>query len=485
MVGQFHIGLYLSDKEVRLTAAQIIKFHVKVPFLVLLLAESSFIFGSVYSASYIRFYSPELVGERVLENIGISAILITLITTMSMVTTGLYVGRLREGMAGVLIRVGISMAMSSALVALAFYLIPELTVGRGILALVYVQSFFIIATLRTLFLELVDTTAFKSRVLVYGAGSQAAFIDTKLRRKSDRRGFDIVGYVSIEDQEPMVDYRKLVIIESSLLDYASSEMIDEILVVPDAVKSKAGIDELVDCKLNGIRVVELLTFFEREVGQIRIDIMNPTWLFTSDGFYKSRARDIVKRLFDLVVSTSLLILSIPIQVLISLAIWLEDGVGSPIFYSQERTGQHGRRFKVYKFRSMNSNAEKGCKAIWASKVDSRVTRIGGFLRKYRLDELPQVINIIKGDMSFVGPRPERPEFVEQLAENIPYYKKRHVLKPGLTGWAQLNYPYGSSIEDAYQKQLYDMYYVKNHSLFLDCLILLHTVEVILFGKGAR
>ena len=468
-----------------MATAQIFNPHFKTPFLILLLAESCLVFGSVYSASFIRLYSPELLEESALEHIGSSAILIALMTTMTMVATGLYVGRLREGMAGVLIRIGISMAMSCVLVVLTFYLIPELTVGRGILALVYVQSFFIIGTFRALFFERMDTSIFKTRVLVYGAGTQAAFIDTKLRRRSDRRGFDIIGYVSIDDQDTMVDYRKLVTVESSLLDYSSANMIDEIVVASGAIKSRVRIDELVDCKLNGIRVVDLLTFFEREAGQIRIDIMDPTWLVTSDGFYQSRTRDTVKRLFDLVVSTSLLILSIPVQILIVLAIWLEDGVGTPIIYRQERIGQQGRSFNVYKFRSMNSSAEKDGKAIWASQVDSRVTRIGGFLRKCRLDELPQVINIIKGDMSFVGPRPERPEFVKQLTEHIPYYKERHILKPGLTGWAQLNYPYGSSIDDAYEKQLYDMYYVKNHSLFLDCLILLHTFEVILFGKGAR
>ena len=461
------------------------KSHVKAPFLILFLVESCLVFGSVFSANYISLHSPGLVYETIPEHIGISAMLIMLITTMAMVATGLYVTRLREGIAGVLMRIGISMAMSSVLVALTFYLIPELTISRGILALVYIQSFFIIGTLRALFFELVDTTALKSRVLVYGAGSHAAFIETKLRRGADRRGFDIVGYVSIDDQETMVDFGKLVSVESSFLDYSNSKMIDEIVVAPGALKSKIKIDELVECKLNGIRVIDLLTFFEREAGQIRIDIMDPTWLVTSDGFYQSRTRNIVKRLFDLVASTSLLILSIPVQILIVLAIWLEDGVGTPIIYRQARIREEGRSFSAYKFRSMNSSAENDGKAIWASKVDSRVTRVGGFLRKYRLDELPQAINIIKGDMSFVGPRPERPEFVEQLAEHIPYYRERHIVKPGLTGWAQLNYPYGSSIDDAYQKQLFDMYYVKNHSLFLDCLILLQTVEVVLFGKGGR
>jgi FlaA1/EpsC-like NDP-sugar epimerase len=198
------------------------KSHVKAPLLILLLVESCLVFGSVFSANYISLHSPGLVYETIPEHIGISAMLIMLITIMAMVATGLYVTRLREGIAGVLMRIGISMAMSSVLVALTVYLIPELTISRGILALVYIQSFFIIGTLRALFFELVDTTALKSRVLVYGAGSHAAFIETKLRRGADRRGFDIVGYVSIDDQETMVDFGKLVSVESSFLDYSNS-----------------------------------------------------------------------------------------------------------------------------------------------------------------------------------------------------------------------------------------------------------------------
>jgi sugar transferase (PEP-CTERM system associated) len=388
-------------------------------------------------------------------------------------------------MAGVLIRIAISMVMSSMIVVLIFYLFVDLFLGRGVLALVYVQSFFIIGTVRTLFFELVDTSVFKSRVLVYGAGSDASYIDKKLRRKSDRRGFDIVGYALLGNQDAQVDKNKIVKIDSPLLEYVNKNSISEIVVATSDIQTRVKIDELVDCKLNGINVLDILTFFEREAGQIRIDILDPAWLVTSDGFSQSRLRNMIKRLFDLVVSFILLVVSLPVQLLVVIAIWLEDGIGAPIIYRQKRTGEHGSNFSVYKFRSMNSNAEKAGKAVWASEGDSRVTAVGSFLRKYRLDELPQAINVIKGDMSFVGPRPERPEFIIELAEHIPYYKERHIVKPGLTGWAQLNFSYGSSMEDAYHKHLYDMYYVKNHSLFLDCLIILQTVEVVLFGKGAR
>jgi sugar transferase (PEP-CTERM system associated) len=371
------------------------------------------------------------------------------------------------------------------IVSLIFYIFPDLLLGRGILAIAYVQSFFIIGTIRTLFFELVDTSVFKSRVLVYGAGPNASYIDKKLRRKSDRRGFDIIGYALLDNQVPQVDEKRIVSIDSTLLEYVKKNFVDEIVVAASDVRTRPKINELVDCKLNGIGVLDILTFFEREAGQIRIDILDPAWLVTSDGFSQSRLRNTIKRLFDLVVSFILLVVSFPVQLLIVIAIWFEDGIGAPIIYRQKRAGEYGSNFNVYKFRSMISDAEKEGEAIWASKGDSRVTAVGNFLRKYRLDELPQTINIIKGDMSFVGPRPERPEFINELAENIPYYKERHVVKPGLTGWAQLNFSYGSSAEDAYHKHLYDMYYVKNHSLFLDCLILLQTVEVILFGKGAR
>ena len=468
-----------------MASAQVFKTHLQTPFLILLIAETCVVYGSVYSAIFIRFYNANKSFTDIAPDRWESAVVITLVTLITMMSTGLYVGRLREGMAGVLIRVAISLVMSSMIVGLIFYIFPDLLLGRGILAIAYVQSFFIIGTIRTLFFELVDTSVFKSRVLVYGAGPNASYIDKKLRRKSDRRGFDIIGYALIDNQVPQVDEKRIVSIDSTLLEYVNKNFVDEIVVAASDVRTRPKINELVDCKLNGIGVLDILTFFEREAGQIRIDILDPTWLVTSEGFSQSRLRNTIKRLFDLVVSFILLVVSFPVQLLIVIAIWFEDGIGAPIIYRQKRAGEYGSNFNVYKFRSMISDAEKEGEAIWASKGDSRVTAVGNFLRKYRLDELPQAINIIKGDMSFVGPRPERPEFINELAENIPYYNERHVVKPGLTGWAQLNFSYGSSAEDAYHKHLYDMYYVKNHSLFLDCLILLQTVEVILFGKGAR
>jgi sugar transferase (PEP-CTERM system associated) len=237
--------------------------------------------------------------------------------------------------------------------------------------------------------------------------------------------------------------------------------------------------------MSGIEVIDLLSFFERETGQIRLDILQPSWLFLSDGFGVSAFRLVKKRLFDLTIVFLLLPIVIPIMLLSALAILLDNRGKGGILYRQIRVGKNGRLFEILKFRSMVVNAEEDGKARWASTNDGRITRVGSFMRKYRLDELPQFFNILKGEMSFVGPRPERPEFVNELAENIPYYNERHRVKPGLTGWAQIRYPYGASIEDGKNKFQYDLYYVKNYSNFFDAFVLLQTADAVLFGKGAR
>lgn len=465
--------------------ANILQSYLKTPFLVLLGIEVCIIFFSVYLAAFLWFYVVPDKFAEILPELWHGASVIAIITPISMLATGLYQGQIREGLAGNLLRIGIGFMASSVIVTVIFYLNPDIFLDRGVLGLTFVLSFFMIGTLRAIFLESVDTNAFKKRVLVYGAGETATHIDNKLRRKSDRRGFDIVGYALIENQICKVPQGKLVKIEGTLLNYALDKRIDEIVVATSEMKQAINVDELVNCKLNGINVTDILSFFEREAGQIRIDIIDPKWLVTSEGFRQSQVQDVIKRLFDIMVSLVVLLIALPFLILTVLAIWIEDGIRAPVFYSQTRIGKRGVPYKVYKFRSMRVNAEKSGEAIWASKDDARITRVGKIIRVTRLDEFPQILNVLNGTMSFVGPRPERPQFVEELSKEIPFYSERHLVKPGVTGWAQLLYPYGSSINDSYQKQLFDMYYVKNHSIFLDCLILLQTVEVILFGKGAR
>jgi sugar transferase (PEP-CTERM system associated) len=277
----------------------------------------------------------------------------------------------------------------------------------------------------------------------------------------------------------------LVTPQRRLINYVADNHIDQLVLAADERRKGLPVQDLLDCKMSGVEVIDLSTFFERETGQIRLDILQPSWLFLSDGFGVSAFRLVKKRLFDLTIVFLLLPIVIPIMLLSALAILLDNRGNGGILYRQIRVGKNGRLFEILKFRSMVVNAEEDGKARWASTNDGRITRVGSFMRKYRLDELPQFFNILKGEMSFVGPRPERPEFVNELAENIPYYNERHRVKPGLTGWAQIRYPYGASIEDGKNKFQYDLYYVKNYSNFFDAFVLLQTADAVLFGKGAR
>lgn len=469
-----------------MAAVRVFRSYLKTPFLILLILEVTVFFASIYAAAWVRFINVPAAFYQIVDRLWVNAAMIAVIAPIAMLATGLYQGNIREGMSGILLRLAISLFATGVFVSLLVYLLPEYHLGRGILAYALLGSFFVIGTLRALFIELVDTEVFKKRVLVYGAGKTAAHIDAKLRRKSDRRSFRIVGYVPLDHQkqELKVDEAQLVDVDSDLLDYVRRNRIDEIVVATSDAIADVPVDDIVECKLNGVEVVDILTFFEREVGQVRIDIMDPSWLMFSEGFRTSELKDMVKRVFDLLSSSVILAIGAPFMLVTALAIKLEEGWHAPVFYHQLRVGLGQKPYKVYKFRSMRTDAEASG-AKWASKTDDRVTRVGRIIRKTRIDELPQIFNVFKGEMSFVGPRPERPEFVENLAREIPYYNERHLVKPGITGWAQLMYPYGASVTDSYQKQLFDMYYIKNRNLFLDFLILLQTVEVVLFGKGAR
>jgi sugar transferase (PEP-CTERM system associated) len=259
--------------------------------------------------------------------------------------------------------------------------------------------------------------------------------------------------------------------------------VDRIVVGLSDRRGRLPISELLQAKLSGVRVEDATTTYERLTGKILIDDLKPSWLIFSDGFAISRWSRLLKRLIDLALASIGFVLAAPLTLLTALAVYLDsDG---PILYRQERVGESGHVFTLFKFRSMRVDAEKAGQPIWAKENDERVTRVGRFIRKARLDELPQLWNVLRGDMSFVGPRPERPYFVQQLAEEIPFYQQRHAVKPGVTGWAQIKYQYGSSIEDAMEKLRYDLYYIKHLSIALDLSIVFDTVKVIMFGKGAK
>src|SRR6056297_2262882 len=324
----------------------------------------------------------------------------------------------------------------------------------------------------------------RRRTLVFGAGKRAAAI-REIRRKADRRGFRVVANVGAAGDGSVNRCDKYVDHDRPLLAIAREREADEIVVAMDDRRGNLPIDELLACKVRGIDCLDLLGFLERETGKIRIDLVNASWMIFSSGFRITPLRRATKRGLDLFVCVLAMVIALPVMALCALAIKLEDGLRAPVFYRQRRVGLYGENFDVLKFRSMIQNAEAPGQAQWAEKNDPRVTRVGGVLRKLRFDELPQLLNVLKGEMSVVGPRPERPEFVSQLKQNIAFYAERHTVKPGITGWAQLKYQYGSTEQDAIEKLQYDLYYVKNHSLLLDLVIMLQTAEVILWGKGAR
>ncbi len=321
------------------------------------------------------------------------------------------------------------------------------------------------------------------RILIFGAGPTARLVGDALRTAAPRA--HIVGYLAGPNEtETSVAASKLLPAGTSLVETAQALGVDEIVVaLTERRKGSMPMRALLDCKLSGVRVSDAQTHFEKSCGQIKLDYVNAGWLIFGAGFNQSTLRTYVKRAFDVCCTLLLVLLALPVMLVTALLIKLESS--GPVLYRQERVGAHGRVFKVLKFRSMRTDAEKDGKPRFATLQDDRITRVGRIIRTFRIDEIPQLLNVLIGEMSLVGPRPERPFFVGQLTEALPYYAARHSLKPGVTGWAQVCYEYGATLEDSREKLQYDLYYVKNHSLRLDLLILFKTVGVVLSGKGAR
>ena len=413
--------------------------------------------------------------------IWLPALLYASIVIISMLAVGLY-QRGTPFSAGMLVRIGIAFVFTGMAMSLFFYSFPDLFFGRGAMAYTMLFTFTGVLVLRSLFFRLVGREGQLHRVLVVGAGDNAAMIE---REHDGSDGYRVVGYIRVHSTEQTIPESRLVDLDKPLIDLVRELDVDELVVAPDDRRRNLPVDEVLDCKMSGITVLDLLSFFEKETSRIKLEILHPSWIFFSQGFQMTSAAAYGKRLFDILVSLVLLTVGLPFMILVALAVWLESGGRGSVLFHQTRVGLNGRLFRVHKFRSMRMDAESDGVARWASKNDSRITRVGAVIRKTRLDELPQLFNVLLGEMSIVGPRPERPEFVKQLAQEIPFYDERHRVKPGLTGWAQLCYQYGSSSDDARNKLEFDLYYVKNASFFLDLIVLLETVEVVLWGKGAH
>ncbi|HEY7170301.1 MAG TPA: TIGR03013 family XrtA/PEP-CTERM system glycosyltransferase [Vicinamibacterales bacterium] len=370
---------------------------------------------------------------------------------------------------------------AAIVLAVACFVVPSLILDPG--TFVTALGVFVISVLtwRLAFNYLARDPHLEERVLIIGTGYTARMLAQQIGRQQDF-AYRLVGFVD-EGEAEVVRHHDVLGNATDIRRIVAEQHVDRIIVGLSDRRGRLPIEELLSAKLSGVRVEDATTTYERLTGKILIDDLKPSWLIFSDGFRASRITRIVKRMLDLALSLIGFIVASPLMALTALAIRLDSP--GPILYTQERVGENGRVFTVVKFRSMRTDAEQAGRPVWASDKDDRITRVGRFIRLARLDELPQLWNVARGDMSFVGPRPERPFFVEQLSREIPFYLQRHAVKPGVTGWAQVKYQYGSSIEDAMEKLRYDLYYIKHMSIFFDLTIVLDTVKVILFGKGAK
>ncbi len=380
-----------------------------------------------------------------------------------------------------------SLGAATVLLSIFFYALPSLQTGRGIFLVDLGLAFAIIAAWRLLvaWSQGHPQLGVRERVLILGSDAQAVEV---ARATLERRnaGFHVVGFV---DNKPELVGKSLInpkmIGVTSQIDHLVEEhQVDRIVVAVKDRRGKLPTEELLNLTLSGrVAVEDCASYYERLTGKIATEMLRPSWLIFSRGSRNSDVLRHARRVLNAGLAAAGLVISLPIMALVAVAVKL-DSRGA-VFYTQERVGKNGRAFKIIKFRSMNADAEDQSGPVWAGADDPRVTRVGRIIRKLRLDELPQFINVMRGDMNFVGPRPERPVFVERLSEIVPYYSQRHLVKPGLTGWAQIKYPYGSSVEDAIEKLMYDLYYIKNQSLLLDAIIIFETIKIVLFGRGGR
>jgi sugar transferase (PEP-CTERM system associated) len=461
---------------------KIFNHHVSRTTVVLFWVEASVLLVSFYLGAAIRFFDSDFPFSPKFDHYYLLAAVFALVMLFSMSVFGMYKHNYREDIRNILLRLMPSFVLGFGILTSIFYLIPALDFGRGVLALVIFVAASLILLVRIAFYKTYEFNLLESRIVILGCGALAKECADLAVNHIGHHQYDVVGFVQMPNETCQVAPDRILPGADNLTLLVEKYRANEIIVAVNNRRDGAfPIQALLECKLNGTKVTDAASFLEREASQIRVDTLQPSWLVFGGGFDQSFLRAFVKRLFDLFSSAIILIVTLPLMLITALAIYIEDR--SPIFYRQERVGRNGHSFMVLKFRSMRNDAEQGINPQWAAANDPRTTRVGRIIRKLRIDELPQIFNVFKGDMSFVGPRPERPFFVKQLCEDIPFYNVRHSIKPGITGLAQVRYQYGASVEDAINKLEYDLYYVKNNSLFLDALILIDTFQVVVLGKG--
>ncbi|MGK2284936.1 TIGR03013 family XrtA/PEP-CTERM system glycosyltransferase [Pedomonas sp. V897] len=460
---------------------RVFRHYVPLPLLVLGIIEFVALILAAVLAWYGRLWQADLQfdsGFNVLPEV----LTYACVTYVVMLAVGLYQSQCYRSVRMTAVRLAVALGIDFVALSVIFFTFPSVTTWRSVFVVAALLTYVFILMLRWIFSRLVGWHRFRRRVIVLGAGARARRLQAMA--EAPGAGFEVFRYVQMAPGE--ADIEGAVPRESigSLASFMEKNNVEDVVVALQERRGALPVSDLLHVRMSGFGVYELSAFIEQQTGRVDLDSLNPSWLIFSEGFRSSRRSAlIIKRLFDILASSLLLLLTAPILVVTAIAIRLTSP--GPIFYRQVRVGQFGEQFEVLKFRSMRVDAEKDGKPRWAQAGDPRVTPIGRIIRSTRIDEIPQIFNVLRGDMSFVGPRPERPFFVEELATKIPFYNERHIVKPGITGWAQLNYPYGASEEDARHKLEFDLYYIKNYTIFLDLLILIQTVRVVLWQDGVR
>jgi sugar transferase (PEP-CTERM system associated) len=448
----------------------------------LLLAEAAVVFGAIVSAVYLRLGLEDSQNELILRQGFLKAALATLFCLATFYLFDLYDFVVMHDRRELVLRLVQALGLAWVALALAFYAFPQLMLGRGISLIALPLALGLMVGWRVSIHWLLGHPDFGEKILIVGSGTFAVEVAREMLERPDA-GYRILGFVGSDPEllgKSLINPR-VIGLTSELAEVVRREGIDRIIVAMGERRGQLPTNELLQLSLAGtVNIEEGASFYERVTGRVSLNMIRPSWLIFSSRGRQARIAGITRNIVHRIVALVGALFSLPIAIVTAILIKLDSR--GPILYKQERVGKNGGAFTVMKFRSMRTDAEKSG-PVWATEDDDRTTRVGKIIRKLRIDEVPQFWNILRGEMDFVGPRPERPHFVSQLAEEIPYYEQRHLIAPGLTGWAQIKYPYGASIEDARQKLQYDLYYIKNQSLMLDAIILFETVKIILFGRG--
>ena len=450
----------------------------------LLLAEASLVYGAIIGAVYLRVGFADAAFELIEKNGYWKAAAVTFFCLATFYLFDLYDFVVMHDRRELVLRLIQALGLAWMALALAFYAFPGLMLGRSIALIALPLALTLMVGWRVSIHWFLGHPGIGERILIVGSGNLAVEVAREVLNRPDA-GYRIVGFVGTDSEllgKSLINPRVIGLTEQ-LGEIVKRENIDRIVVAMGERRGQLPTDGLLQLSLAGdVSIEEGASFYERVTGRVSLNMMRPSWLIFSGRGRQAKLTTVSRNTVHWLVALLGFTLSLPIMLVTAILIKLESK--GPVFYNQERVGKNGRTFVLTKFRSMKVDAEKSG-PVWASKGDDRTTRVGRIIRKVRIDEIPQFWNILRGQMSFVGPRPERPHFVAQLAEEIPYYEQRHLIAPGLTGWAQIKYPYGASIEDARQKLQYDLFYIKNFGLVLDAIIMFETIKIILFGRGAQ